>query len=86
MSAATLTSKGQTTIPKDIRDGLSLKPGDKLDFHLLSNASATLRVRRGGLDDFIGVLHVPGRPAMTGEEVKAAIAKTLKLKHASKRK
>ena len=86
MSTATLTSKGQTTIPKDIRDGLSLKAGDKLDFHMLSDASASLRVRRGSLDDFIGILHVPGRKAMTGDDVKAAIARTLKVKHPSKRK
>ena len=86
MSVATLTSKGQTTIPKDIRDGLSLKAGDKLDFHMLSDASASLRVRRGSLDDFIGILHVPGRRAMTGDDVKAAIAKTLKRKHAFTRK
>ena len=86
MSTATLTSKGRTTIPKDIRDALSLKPGDKLDFHLLSNTGASLRVRRGNLDDFIGILGVRGRKAMTGVDVKAAIAKTLKRKHTPKRK
>ena len=86
MSTATLTSKGRTTIPKDIRDGLSLKPGDKLDFHLLSNTGASLRVRRGNLDDFIGILGLQGRKAMIGVDVKAAIAKTLKRKHTPKRK
>ena len=86
MSIATLTRKGRTTIPKDIRDGLSLKPGDKLDFHLLSNTGASLRVRRGNLDDFIGILGLQGRKAMIGVDVKAAIAKTLKRKHTPKRK
>ena len=30
MSIATMTSKGQITIPKDIREGLGLKPKDQL--------------------------------------------------------
>lgn len=34
MSTATLTSKGQTTIPKDIRGRLRLQPGDPLEFAL----------------------------------------------------
>ena len=31
MSTSTLTSKGQTTIPKDIRTRLNLHPGDRLE-------------------------------------------------------
>jgi AbrB family looped-hinge helix DNA binding protein len=32
MSSSILTSKGQTTIPKDIRKRLNLLPGDRLEF------------------------------------------------------
>ncbi len=32
MSAATITSKGQITIPKDVRARLGLHSGDKIDF------------------------------------------------------
>ncbi|HTT38269.1 MAG TPA: AbrB/MazE/SpoVT family DNA-binding domain-containing protein [Burkholderiales bacterium] len=32
MSYATITSKGQTTIPKEIRDQFNLRPGDKVFF------------------------------------------------------
>lgn len=34
MSVATLTSKGQTTIPQDIRNFLALKAGDKIEFFI----------------------------------------------------
>jgi antitoxin PrlF len=34
---ATLTAKGQVTLPKCFRDRLELQPGDKLDFVLLDN-------------------------------------------------
>jgi antitoxin PrlF len=45
MTAATLTSKGQTTIPKEIRDGLGLQPGDQMTFTLLSNGTVVLRAK-----------------------------------------
>ncbi|MBH0187471.1 MAG: AbrB/MazE/SpoVT family DNA-binding domain-containing protein [Nitrospira sp.] len=32
MPTSTVTSKGQTTIPKEIRDHLHLKPGDRVEF------------------------------------------------------
>jgi antitoxin PrlF len=31
---ATLTSKGQTTIPKPLRDGVGIKAGDRMTFTL----------------------------------------------------
>jgi antitoxin PrlF len=32
MPTSSITSKGQTTIPKEIRDHLHLKPGDRIEF------------------------------------------------------
>ena len=85
MSVATLTSKGQTTIPKDIRDGLGLAPGDQLDFHLLSNSSVILRVRRGALKDFIGILRKPGQRPLSLKAMDEGIAKVMRAKHGNKR-
>ena len=34
MSHSTMTSKGQTTIPGEIREALRIKPGDRLEYEL----------------------------------------------------
>ena len=41
----TLTSKGQVTIPKHIRDSLSLEPGCKLVFDVNNDGEVVLRKR-----------------------------------------
>jgi AbrB family looped-hinge helix DNA binding protein len=61
MSTATMTSKGQTTIPKDIRDGLGLKPKDKLHFTLLPDGTVVMRAKKRSILDLAGALHKPGR-------------------------
>ena len=42
MPTATLTSKGQLTVPKAIRDQLHLRPGDRLEFTLESNGTLSV--------------------------------------------
>ena len=84
MSTSTLTSKGQTTIPFDIREGLGLNPGDRIEFHLLSNGSAAMRVKRGTLNDFIGLLRRPGRRAMSLAAMDDGIAKAMRAKMRAK--
>jgi AbrB family looped-hinge helix DNA binding protein len=38
-----ITSKGQATIPKAVRDHLKLKPGDRVKFFLQADGSVALR-------------------------------------------
>lgn len=73
MSAATITSKGQTTIPKDVRDRLNLKAGDRLDF--VFDEDGTLRVvpLNVSLDDLKSILPSPQRK-LSDEELNDAIA------------
>ncbi len=42
MPKAKLTSKGQVTIPKSVRDALGVGPGDRLTFHVHQNGTVTL--------------------------------------------
>lgn len=86
MSAATITSKGQTTIPVDIRRGMGLEPGDQIEFHLLTDGSATMRVKRGTLKDFIGVLTTEGQSPVSVKAMDEGIANIIRKKHRSKRK
>jgi AbrB family looped-hinge helix DNA binding protein len=64
---ATLTSKGQTTIPKEIRDSLGLKPGDRMTFTLMPDGTVVMRVKSRSVMDLAGLLHRKGRkPVATG--------------------
>ncbi|MEK6210262.1 MAG: AbrB/MazE/SpoVT family DNA-binding domain-containing protein [Pseudomonadota bacterium] len=74
MAAATLTSKGQTTIPKEIRDFLGIGPGDKLDFVVESDGRVILRPATLDVRQLRGMLKRSGRKAVTLEEMDKAIA------------
>jgi antitoxin PrlF len=58
---STLTSKGQTTIPKPIRDSLRMKPGDKMSFTLMPDGVVIMRVKNKQLSDLAGLLYKKGR-------------------------
>lgn len=60
MSYATLTSKGQTTIPKDVRDALQLQPQDQLSFTVMPDGSVILRAKKRSLAQLQGVAGYTG--------------------------
>jgi len=60
-TSATLTSKGQTTIPKTIRDALNLKAGDRMTFTLLPDGVVLLRVKNKSVMNLAGTLYKKGR-------------------------
>ena len=64
---ATLTSKGQMTIPKAIRDSLGMKAGDRMTFTLMPDGIVVLRVKNKRVSDLGGILHKKGRRALPVE-------------------
>ena len=58
---ATLTSKGQTTIPRSIRDSLHMKAGDKISFTLMPDGVVIMRVKNRQVSDLAGLLYKKGR-------------------------
>ena len=68
-TAATLTSKGQTTIPKEIRDSLGMKPGDRISFTLMPDGTVVMRVKSKTIMNLAGVLHKKGRKRVSIEQM-----------------
>ena len=78
MVTATITSKGQVTIPKMVRDSLHLRSGDKIAFVLRDRDEAVLRPVTKSVDQVFGRLHAPGQTARTTEEMDRAVAGRIK--------
>ena len=68
-TAATLTSKGQTTIPKEIRDSLGMKPGDRMSFTLMPDGTVVMRVKSKSMMNLAGILHKKGRKRVAVEQM-----------------
>ncbi len=66
---ATLTSKGQTTIPKPIRDSLDMKAGDRMTFTLMPDGVVLMRVKNRRVAELAGLLHKKGRKAVPIERL-----------------
>lgn len=74
MSQATMTSKGQITVPRDVREDLKLSAGSKVMFVKIGPQNYRLVARTRRIDDLFGVLHRPGARALTIEEINEGIA------------
>ena len=75
MPTATITSKGQTTIPKEVRDALGLHAGDKIDFIVDANGKkATVLPVTLDARNLRGILKPKQKRRVTLEEMEAAIA------------
>ena len=69
LNEVTLTSKGQTTIPKNIRDSLSMKAGDRMTFTLMPDHTVVMRLKTKSTMSLAGSLHKKGRRALPVEQL-----------------
>ena len=72
---ATITSKGQVTVPKSIRDRLHLKPGDKIDFVLEEDGGLRVTPVTASVTQLKGMVPRPGFPVSV-EQMDEAIARS----------
>ena len=61
----TMSSKGQVTTPRDVRERLGLRAGDKMAWSLLSSGTVVVRPKTRRLVDLVGMLTRPGQPGVT---------------------
>jgi len=78
MVYATLTSKGQLTIPKSVRDSLHLQTGDRVAFILLGENEAVLKAVGKSVNEVFGTLHRPGQKAVSVEEMNLRLAERMR--------
>jgi AbrB family looped-hinge helix DNA binding protein len=77
MSTATLTSKGQITVPKEVRDALHLEPGTKLQFRVTKDREIVMRPRNWDVSKLKGIVKPPPGVHATIEEIEETIERGL---------
>ena len=74
VSTSVLTSKGQTTIPKDVRQHLGLNAGDRIEFVLTEDNTVLPKPATRAVTDLKGFLPKPPKPVSL-DAMQAAIRK-----------
>ncbi len=78
MSQTTITSKGQITIPKDVRNVLHLKSGSKVDFFITDNGEAIMRPLSKTTEEVFGILSSPKRKKVSVKEMERRLKNKFK--------
>lgn len=73
MPRATLTSKGQITVPKSIRERLRLDAGDQVDFIVQDDGTVVLRPATVDVRELKGLLHRKGIKPLSVEAMNAVV-------------
>lgn len=71
---ATISSKGQVTFPKAIREQLKLEAGDKVEFTLTANGQILVVPKTASIKKLKGILPKPDK-TVSLDEMEAAIVK-----------
>jgi AbrB family looped-hinge helix DNA binding protein len=73
MPTATLTTKGQVTIPKSVRDLLRIEAGDQIDFFVTDQGDVFVRGLSVDVRELRGLLKRNRRRSVSVDEMNAAI-------------
>ena len=71
MPESTITAKGQTTVPRQIRELIGAGPGTRLVWHVTSNGSLIVRAKTHSVLSLQGMLKSPKGKPVPIEEMNA---------------
>lgn len=77
MTTATITSKGQLTVPKAVREALGIGPGDRVDFVRMADGNFAVLPATKSVKTLEGIIPKPKKPVSL-EDMDAAIARGAK--------
>ena len=86
MAEARMGSKGKITIPRNIREHLKLKLGDKLIFRVTGNDQVVVDVARDHISELYGLLRRKGGKPVSVETMDQAICTQVKSRDERTRK
>jgi len=59
VSESTITAKGQTTVPRQVRERIGARPGTRLVWHVLPNGGLIVRAKTRSVLELAGSLKAP---------------------------
>ncbi len=77
MPKATITSKGQLTLPKEIRSRLGVDAGDQVEFRIEADGSITVLSAKGSARRLYGLLQSSHGAVVSTEDMDRAISETV---------
>lgn len=78
MSEARLSSKGQITVPRDIRERLKLKLGDKVRFRVTDSGQVAVEAAKYHIGELYGLLRRRGQKPVAVAAMDEAIRQRFK--------
>ena len=75
MPTATVSSKGQLTIPVEVRKRLGICEGTRVDFFFVEDGSVRLRPKKIPFEKLLGILRAPGMKPLTPRAIDRRITR-----------
>ena len=71
MAESTITAKGQTTVPAQVREQLGAGPGTRLVWHVMPDGAVVVRAKTKSILDLAGMLKAPKGKHVAVEDMNA---------------